>query len=132
MAGLNALRAWLGHAAPVPLTVVGIATLLALVLPSIVPFSIASHFADDILQAHFAVKQPQDDAIVIVSISESTLSGLVCRSPIDRSFLSRLVAQLEAAGTRAIGLDILLDMPTWPDADRALRDQVLQAHIPSS
>ena len=130
MAGLNTLRARLGHAAPVPLTVVGIATLLALVLPSVVPFSIASHFADDILQAHFASKEPQDDAIVIISISESTLSGLVCRSPIDRAFLSRLVAQLEAAGTRAIGLDILFDMPTWPDADRALRDQILQAHIP--
>jgi adenylate cyclase len=128
--GLNILRSWLEREALVPLTAVGIAALLALALPRLVPFSIVSHFADDILQAHFAIREPQDDAIVIISISESTLSGLVCRSPIDRLFLSQLLAQLEAAGTRAIGLDILLDMPTRPDADRALREQVLQAQIP--
>lgn len=128
--GRTILHFWRGREALALLSVVGIAALLALALARLPPFSIASHFADDVLQAHFAIRQPQDNTIVIISISESTLSGLACRSPIDRSFLRQLLAQLEAAGARAIGLDILLDMPTQPDVDRALREQVLQTHIP--
>ncbi len=122
------LRRW--REATALLVVAAMATLVAMLLPRVAPVSIAGHFADDVLQSYFARPEPQDGAIVIVGISESTLSGLACRSPIDRSFLRQLLVQLEAAGARVVGLDVLLDMPTWPDADAALRAQVAQARIP--
>ncbi|WP_418159967.1 CHASE2 domain-containing protein [Benzoatithermus flavus] len=109
---------------------VAAAALLALVLPRLPPLAIASRFADDVLLTALAPPEPQDSDIVIIGITEDTLSGLACRSPLDRVFLRRVVEDLENAGVRAIGLDVLLDMPTRPEADMALRASLADARVP--
>lgn len=60
------------------------------------------------------------DRIVIVTITEETLSGFPYRSPIDRGFLADLLVTLDAAGPAGIGLDILLDSPSEPHKDERL------------
>ena len=57
------------------------------------------------------------DQIVVVAITEETLAGFPYRSPIDRAFLAGLIERLDAAGARAIGLDILIDQPSDPQKD---------------
>jgi len=63
-----------------------------------------------------------DQRVVIVALDENTLSGFSYRSPIDREFLAKLVARIDSAHPRAIGIDVLFDQSTEPkkDADLAL------------
>lgn len=68
--------------------------------------------------------------IVVVAITEDTLAGFPYRSPIDRAFLAGLVSHLDAAGARAVGIDILVDQPSDPAKDRAFFDAIDGAGIP--
>ena len=74
----------------------------------------------------FAPHEEQEPDIVIVAIDEDTLRGFLYRSPVDRRFVSDLLQCMAAHEPKAIGLDLLLDQPTEPDKDAALR-QTLQA-----
>jgi adenylate cyclase len=130
MVGQGGLEAWLRRDAGPLVLVVAAAVVLALALPRLPPLAIASRFTDDVLLARFAPPEPQDGGIVIVGITEDTLARLACRSPIDRMFLRRVVETLEAARVRAIGIDILFDMPTQPEADAALRETLSRADVP--
>ena len=123
------LRGRLGAAA-MPLLVVLAAVGAMALTRALPPLAAASRLIDDLLIARLAPAEPQNDAVVIMALSESTLADLACRSPIDRLFLARLIGQLEAKGVRAIGLDILVDAPTLPAADAALRERLRQARIP--
>lgn len=119
------------RAAATPLLVLAAVALGAVVLARLLPpLAAAGRLLDDILIARLAPPEPQDDDIVILALSESTLESLVCRSPIDRAFLAGLVGRLEAKGVRAIGLDILIDAPTVPEADTRLRESLLRAQVP--
>ncbi len=69
----------------------------------------------------FAPHAPQDPDILVVAIDEATLQGLTYRSPVDRKFLSDLLQNIAAHGPKVIGMDILLDQPTEPAKDAALR-----------
>jgi class 3 adenylate cyclase/CHASE2 domain-containing sensor protein len=120
----------LGRHGAAAILVVAAAALLALALPRLPPLAIASGFADDVLLAGLMPPEPQDGDIVVVGVTEDTLAALACRSPVDRVFLRRVVAALEAAGVRAIGLDILLDMPTQPEADAELRASFAGTRVP--
>ena len=62
----------------------------------------------------------QDNRISIVAIDEATMASLPYRSPVDRGLLAQIVELLDAAGARAIGIDILLDQPTEPRKDERL------------
>src|SRR5262249_38197487 len=42
-------------------------------------------------------------------------------SPVDRGFLAGMIANLQSKGVRAIGMDLLIDRPSQPEADSALR-----------
>ncbi|MEM7671147.1 MAG: CHASE2 domain-containing protein, partial [Pseudomonadota bacterium] len=64
----------------------------------------------------------QDARISLVTIDEATMATLPYRSPVDRGLLADVVAILNAAGARAVGLDILLDQPTEPEKDARLAD----------
>ncbi|SDU33534.1 adenylate/guanylate cyclase domain-containing protein [Stappia sp. ES.058] len=55
--------------------------------------------------------------IVVVAITEDTLSTFPYRSPVDRAFLAGLIARLDDAGARVVGLDILIDQPSEPIKD---------------
>lgn len=74
--------------------------------------------------------RPPDERIVIIGITEDTLDLFPYRSPIDRGFLAGLVDQLASAGVAAIGLDVLLDRPTEPAKDAALRRAIRRADVP--
>lgn len=89
---------------------------LARALP---PVAAAGYFVEDLLNGFLAPPEPQHDSIAIVAITDDSLAEHVCLAPIDRDFLADLVTRLRAAGVRAIGLDILLDRPTWPGRMRA-------------
>ncbi|MGE0370666.1 MAG: CHASE2 domain-containing protein [Gammaproteobacteria bacterium] len=74
--------------------------------------------------------RPERQDVVIIGITEETLDQLPYRSPIDRAFLAELIRSLEAAGVSAIGLDVLLDRPTEPAKDAALRRALREANVP--
>ena len=57
--------------------------------------------------------------IVIVEITEQTYAKLKRRSPLDRLFLGNLIKNLELAGAKAIGVDILIDQITNTKEDLA-------------
>ncbi|HIJ61196.1 MAG TPA: adenylate/guanylate cyclase domain-containing protein [Rhodospirillaceae bacterium] len=75
--------------------------------------------------------EPQHPDIVIVAVTEDTLSLFPYRSPIDRRFLAGLVKTLEARGARALALDVLFDQPTEPEKDDALRQALGGLSIPA-
>ena len=80
----------------------------------------------------FRVLGPQRSAgsdVVVVGITEDTLAAFPYRSPIDRGFLADLIDSLARAGVAAIGLDVVLDRPTEPAKDAALRRALTRTDI---
>ncbi len=78
----------------------------------------------------FAPREEQDPDIIIVAIDEDTLRGFAYRSPVDRKFVSDLLQRLAAHQPKAIGLDLLLDQPTEPDKDTALKETLRTIRLP--
>lgn len=78
----------------------------------------------------FAPVQPPDDEVVIIGITEDTLARFPYRSPVDRAFLARVIDGLADAGVAGIGLDVLLDGPTEPGKDAALRTAIRRTDVP--
>ena len=68
--------------------------------------------------------------IVVVAITEQTLATFPYRSPVDRAFLADVVARIEAARPRAIGVDLLLDQATEPAKDARLEAVIEAAGLP--
>lgn len=68
--------------------------------------------------------------IVVVAITEQTLSRFPYRSPVDRGFLADMIARIEAAGPRVIGVDLLFDQATEPDKDARLEAVIGAASVP--
>lgn len=85
---------------------------------------------DDLRQAYLSPSRPQHPKIALVLLDEETLAALPCRSPVDRGLLARLLRELAARKPLAIGLDILLDRPTAPAADAALREAMSAVSVP--
>ena len=106
------------------------ASALALLLPWMPSFRALTLGLDDLLIAALAPAEPQHGDIALVAIDEATLAAAACRSPIDRLLLAGLVERLDAVGVRAIGLDVLLDQPTTPEADARLERALRQARAP--
>ena len=86
--------------------------------------------AADIRVAAFQPPMPQSKEIAVIAINEDTLSRFAYRSPVDRAFLASLLAQLDAKGAKAIGLDVLLDQPTEPAKDALLARTIRQLKTP--
>jgi len=78
----------------------------------------------------FAPVRPLDGRIVTIGITEDTLDLLPYRSPIDCAFLAGVLDRLASAGVAAIGLDVLLDRPTEPAKDAALRRAIRRGDVP--
>ncbi|HEX7082292.1 MAG TPA: adenylate/guanylate cyclase domain-containing protein [Gammaproteobacteria bacterium] len=79
-----------------------------------------SAWLEDVAFANFSVRPPQNRDVVVVAITEDTLSRLPFRSPLDRGFLAGLIDELSRRQVRAVGLDIIFDQPTKPEDDEAL------------
>lgn len=58
----------------------------------------------------------QDDRILLVTYTDDTLINTQVRSPLDRRILADALANLDAMGAKAIGIDVIIDQPTPNDA----------------
>lgn len=61
---------------------------------------------------------------------EKALARFPYRFPLDRGMLADAINRLNAAGVRAIGMDILFDQPTEPSKDRQLADAIAKSTAP--
>jgi class 3 adenylate cyclase/CHASE2 domain-containing sensor protein len=104
------------------------AALLAVRPPS--PLAAADRLFEAVAFRLFAPPSPPDPRVAIVGITEETLAAFPYNSPIDRGFLAGLIDQLAAAGAAAVGLDVLLDRPTEPAKDAALRRALTRTDMP--
>jgi adenylate cyclase len=68
--------------------------------------------------------------VVVIGITEDTLAAFPYRSPIDRGFLAEVIDALARDRVAAVGLDIVLDRPTEPVKDAALRRALVRTDIP--
>ena len=119
-----------GDSKPI-LAIILVAAVFAMALPRVLPgIQAMENWLSDYRFATLAPPTPQDDRIVIATITEETLATLPYRSPVDRGFLARLLRALEIAGVRAVGFDILFDQPTEPAKDDALRQAILDFPVP--
>jgi adenylate cyclase len=91
---------------------------------------VAENWAQDLRVATLSRAQPQSREIVVVTVSEETLTALPYRSPLDRRFLSALLRSLEAKAARLIAVDVLLDQPSEPDKDRELQETLRNLSVP--
>lgn len=93
-------------------------------------FDFVEKWVADLRVAALTQPMPQRSDVVLLTITEDTLAQFPYRSPIDRAFLAKVVAHLDAAGARAVGMDILIDQPTEPAKDAALAAAVARAQLP--
>jgi adenylate cyclase len=104
------------------------ATLLA--AHKIAILSQLERIVQDIRIATMLPPAPQDPNVVIVAVTEDTLKQFPYRSPVDRGFLAKLLASLDAKKPRAIGLDVLFDQPTEAAKDAALKETMATLKTP--
>lgn len=90
----------------------------------------AENASADLRLAALSPPEPQDDAVVVVAVTEETLATLPYRSPLDRGFLAKLLRKLSEAGPLAIGVDVLIDQPTEPEKDDALQSILRASPVP--
>lgn len=94
------------------------------------PFAATQRYVDAAV-FHVLGPQPQNyPDIIVIGLTEETLSAFPYRSPIDRAFLATLIDTLAAKGVRAIGLDVVLDRPSEPDKDARLRQALQRTDLP--
>ena len=117
--------------ASILLAILVVACGLSAAITRYLPFvALAERWVADFRIAALSPPESQNDDIIVVTVTEETLSRFSYRSPLDRRFLGEVVATLEARGVRAIGLDILFDQATEPDKDQFLRSTLASVRIP--
>jgi class 3 adenylate cyclase/CHASE2 domain-containing sensor protein len=94
------------------------------------PFVAIEHLFEAVEFRFLGPLRSPDPNVVVVGITEETLSAFPYRSPIDRGFLAEVINSLAQKGVSAIGLDVVLDRPTEPSKDNALHDALLRTDIP--
>ena len=94
------------------------------------PVQLVENILDDLRLVTMMDNEEQHEDIVIVTITEDTLANFPYRSPVNREFLASLVTTLQEKGAKAIGIDILFDTPTDPDADLLLFETLAESQVP--
>lgn len=111
--------------------IVLIATVLPVAMGRFLPFLASLEtWLSDFRIATLLPEEPQQPDIVFVAINEETIARFPYRSPVDRAFLATLLQSLQAKGAKAIFLDVLLDTPTEPEKDEALRTVLASLSVP--
>lgn len=114
-AGWRAVRG----AGPQRLGLTGLLLIAALLLARLgwaLPFTDSAERALYDFRAYvLAEKAEQDTRVALVVYTDQTLIGLQKRSPLDRGMLAAALANLDAMGAKAIGIDILFDQPQAED-----------------
>ncbi len=108
-----------------------VATLVAEALANHTILRQIERWTEDLRIAAFTPHQPQHPSIRLITITEQTLALLPYRSPVNRKFLAKLIDILNAKGVRKIGIDILVDQATEPEADRQLRQSLARSKVPT-
>ena len=104
---------------------------ISLALVRFLPFlGLADQWLADFRVAALSAPEPQNEDIIVVTVTEDTLAQFPYRSPLDRGFVRDIVVTLEQRGVRAIGLDILFDQPTEAAKDAALKSTLEAARVP--
>ena len=91
---------------------------------------VAENWASDLLVTFLTPAVEKHPDIVILAITEETLSRLPYRSPFDRGFLAETLVLLAERKVRAVGIDILFDQPTEPAKDAAFADAARAMSVP--
>ena len=126
---MEQLRGWRGLGIKAALWCITV--LLALASPRYVPFvQVTENWASDMRVYALSPPKAQHPEIVIVALTEDTLSALPYRSPVDRGFLADLIEALIAKNAKAIGLDILFDQATETGKDARLRTLMASSKVP--
>ena len=96
--------------------------LLAEILPRFAPGLLRfEHMLGDMRTSLLSDRLPsQHPRVAIASITDATLKDNKVRQPIDRALLARLVDAVDAAGAKAIGVDILFARVPPPDNEDML------------
>ena len=94
------------------------------------PLAAAERLVEAVAFHFLGPERPAASDVVVVGITEETLSAFPYRSPIDRAFLASVIDALARSGVAAIGLDVVLDRPTEPAKDAALRRALTRTDIP--
>jgi CHASE2 domain-containing sensor protein len=103
--------------------------LLAEIVPRYAPGLLRfEHVLGDVRTAYFSDQlASQHPLVAIASITDETLKDSKVRQPIDRALLARLVEALDAAGAKAIGIDILFTRTPVPDNEDVLVEAIRRA-----
>ena len=94
------------------------------------PLAAAERLVEAVAFRFLGPLRPPRPDVVVVGITEDTLAAFPYRSPIDRAFLADVIDALARGGVAAIGLDVVLDRPTEPAKDAALRRALTRTDIP--
>ncbi|MFZ1538343.1 MAG: adenylate/guanylate cyclase domain-containing protein [Chromatiaceae bacterium] len=94
------------------------------------PLRYIENWFGDLRVALVTPRQSPSDEVVVLTITDDTLSTFPYRSPVSRTFLADLVTLLNEKGVKAIGLDILFDQPTELTADQALVQALRDSAVP--
>lgn len=95
-------------------------------------FDYLEKILDDVAVAYHTpnAAEPHPE-VVVVAVDETTIRTLPARSPIDRGFLAELIRVIDRGRPAAIGLDVLLDLPSNdPAKDAALAAALADARAP--
>ena len=113
----------------VPVVILSTAVaLLSMQPPS--PLAAAERLVEAVAFHFLGPERQSASDVVVVGITEETLSAFPYRSPVDRAFLASVIDALARSGVVAIGLDIVLDRPTEPSKDAALRRALTRTDPP--
>ncbi|CAK0748186.1 adenylate cyclase [Azospirillaceae bacterium] len=104
---------------------------VALALPRyFAPVGVTENWVTDLITTFATPQEPQNQDVILLTITEDTLAQFPYRSPLDRSYIANLLRTLEKVGVRAVGFDILFDQPTEPSKDEDLARAFREVKIP--
>ena len=105
------------------LVLAAVVAIVMSILSATEPLRLAEARAFDFLSTIRPPAVPED-APVIIAIDEPSMAEIGRQWPWPRDLHARLVAELRAAGTRAIGIDIIFAEPSNPASDAALASRL--------
>ena len=104
----------------------GAVAVLVCLLTLTPPFQTLEHKATDLL---FRIRGPQDlsdSPVMIVTISQQAYEEIPYQYPWPRKLYDRLIDNLNEAGVRAIGLDVMFDVPRDSTSDRLFAETLAE------